>query len=271
MDTKTPPSNESTRDEAGGPTYEAIHSDRNHRGRDRDSISTIATDDHLGHSSEKYNEKSVVETGNGVNISRAEAEFAQLNKELSRTSNISRKLSRTQSRQSHKNQTIADVEKGQNESETSSDEPFDLESVLRGNRNEEEAAGIKSKRIGVVWDGLTVCGIGGVKNYVKVSILFLCLFVCRCLAVLCGRVVGWLFCRQHGTPQIITGANFNLRHFLTPSCHSSTSTRHSRVFSVLARREESSTFSRTSKVLRNREKWSSCLADLALGALRSLK
>jgi hypothetical protein len=172
MDTKSPPSIASTRKEADGPTYEAIHSDRTHQGRDRNSISTVATDDHVGHSSEKYNEKSVVETGSGVNVSRAEAEFAQLNRELSRTSNISRKLSRTQSRQSHKNQTIADVEKGQAESETSSDEPFDLESVLRGNRNEEEAAGIKSKRIGVVWDGLTVKGIGGVKNYVKVSTLF---------------------------------------------------------------------------------------------------
>jgi ATP-binding cassette subfamily G (WHITE) protein 2 (SNQ2) len=192
MDTKTPP-NDSLRNEAGRPTYEAIHSDRNHQGRDRDSISTVATNEDLGHSSEKYNEKSVVETGNGVNISRAEAEFAQLNKELSRTSNISRKLSRTQSRQSHKNQTIADVEKGQDESETSSDEPFDLESVLRGNRNEEEAAGIKSKRIGVVWDGLTVSGIGGVKNYVKVSTLVLCLCALRFLALFGGCVVGWLF------------------------------------------------------------------------------
>jgi ATP-binding cassette subfamily G (WHITE) protein 2 (SNQ2) len=66
--------------------------------------------------------------------------------------------------------TVTDVEKtGIASSDASSEEPFDLEKTLRGGREEEEAAGIKSKRIGVVWDNLTVSGIGGVKNYVKVS------------------------------------------------------------------------------------------------------
>ena len=65
--------------------------------------------------------------------------------------------------------THTDIEKGADGSSISSDEAFDLEKTLRGNRDEEEAAGIKSKRIGVAWDGLTVSGIGGVKNYVKVS------------------------------------------------------------------------------------------------------
>lgn len=89
------------------------------------------------------------------------APFAELNKELSRTSHISR----VQSRQSRKGATHTDVEKA--EDETSSEEQFDLETVLRGNRDEEESAGIKSKRIGVVFEDLTVSGIGGVKNYVK--------------------------------------------------------------------------------------------------------
>jgi ATP-binding cassette subfamily G (WHITE) protein 2 (SNQ2) len=135
--------------ETGGPTFEAIHSpNRNVR---RDSESTIG--DTGLHTTEK--------TGthpHGVNISRAEASFAELNRELSRTS----QLSRVQSRHSRK---AADVEKATDEA--SSEEPFDLESVLRGNRDEEERAGIKSKRIGVVFEDLTVSGIGGVKNYVK--------------------------------------------------------------------------------------------------------
>ncbi|KAF2448646.1 ABC transporter CDR4 [Karstenula rhodostoma CBS 690.94] len=97
----------------------------------------------------------------GVNISRAEAEFAALNRAFSRTSH----LSRTKSRQSRKGAT-ADVEKAFDE-ETGSEEHFDLETVLRGNRDEEERAGIKSKRIGVVFEDLTVSGIGGVKNYAK--------------------------------------------------------------------------------------------------------
>lgn len=94
----------------------------------------------------------------GVNISRAEAEFAALNREFSRTS----QLSRTKSRQSRKGATT-DIEKAVEE-ETGSEEPFDLETVLRGNRDEEETAGIKSKQIGVLFEDLTVSGIGGVKS-----------------------------------------------------------------------------------------------------------
>ncbi|KAF2791825.1 hypothetical protein K505DRAFT_351045 [Melanomma pulvis-pyrius CBS 109.77] len=167
MATKSPPSNSSTREDSdGGVTYEAIHTDRVHRERDRDSISTVTSNDHHAQS-ERYNEKGPVRTTSGVDVQRAEAEFAELSKEFSRSSHIERKLSRTQSRRSHKGQTITDVEKGHDESDISSEEPFDLEKVLRGNRDEEESAGIKSKHIGVVWDGLTVSGIGGVKNYVK--------------------------------------------------------------------------------------------------------
>lgn len=101
----------------------------------------------------------------GVNVQRAEAEFAELNKALSRSSEISRQLSRTQSRRSVTRAALADVEKrGASED---SGEPFDLETTLRGNKSEEEAAGIKSKRIGVLWNDLTVSGVGGVKHYVK--------------------------------------------------------------------------------------------------------
>jgi ABC-type multidrug transport system ATPase subunit/ABC-type multidrug transport system permease subunit len=145
--------------------YEAIHPERSRAQRSRDSISTISSENHTG-SSEKYDEKGVSNGSGGVNVSRAEKDFAQLNRELSHTSNLSRKISRVQSHRSRKHETVADVEKAP-ESETSSEEQFDLQAVLRGNRDEEEAAGIKSKRIGVMWENLTVSGIGGVKNYVK--------------------------------------------------------------------------------------------------------
>lgn len=69
-------------------------------------------------------------------------------------------MSRVQSKQSRKGDVVTDVEKATVEGSESSDEPFDLEATLRGGKDEEEAAGIKSKRIGVVWDGLTVSGIG---------------------------------------------------------------------------------------------------------------
>jgi len=104
----------------------------------------------------------------GVDVRRAEADFAELKRELSHHSRISRQASQHQEQRSG-----IDIEKGglaghASVSPTTSDEePFDLEATLRGNKNEDEKAGIKNKRIGVVWENLTVKGIGGTKNYVK--------------------------------------------------------------------------------------------------------
>jgi ATP-binding cassette subfamily G (WHITE) protein 2 (SNQ2) len=150
-------------------TFEPIHSNRNHINREDDSVTAASVANSTARNSAKYNEKGFSDVTGGVNIHRAEADFAELSKELSRTSNISRRLSRVQSnKQNSKDHALADVEKTAIDGSESSDEPFDLEATLRGSRDEEEEAGIKSKRIGVMWDGLTVSGIGGVKNYVKV-------------------------------------------------------------------------------------------------------
>ncbi|GAB7347060.1 hypothetical protein MBLNU459_g3198t2 [Dothideomycetes sp. NU459] len=102
----------------------------------------------------------------GVNVEQAQAEFAELNRQLTGMSQASRRLSRTQSRRSVKNATVQDLEKAET-SETSDDEQFDLESYLRGNKRLEEEAGIKNKHIGVIWNNLGVKGVGGIKNYVK--------------------------------------------------------------------------------------------------------
>lgn len=138
-----------------GPVYEAIHAGR--IPRESDSITTMSNSTQNDNAQP---EKHVL-SGGGVNVSRAEADFADLNRELSRASH----LSRIQSRQSRKGRVMADIEKAGDED--SSEDQFDLETVLRGNRDEEERSGIKSKRIGVVFEDLTVSGIGGVKNYVK--------------------------------------------------------------------------------------------------------
>lgn len=112
----------------------------------------------------------------GVDVARAEAEFAELKKELSHQSRISRQqISRPRSHQQHEPNSEIDIEKGglgqlgaaSLSATTSDEEPFDLEATLRGNKSEDERAGIKSKRIGVVWSDLTVKGIGGVRNYIK--------------------------------------------------------------------------------------------------------
>ena len=98
----------------------------------------------------------------GVDVLGAQKEFAELQRHISGLSQASRKLSRTQSRKSVKH-GVQDVEKAVSSESSEDAEPFDLEDTLRGNKNLEEEAGIKSKHIGVIWDNLTVKGVGGTK------------------------------------------------------------------------------------------------------------
>lgn len=95
----------------------------------------------------------------GISVQQAEADFADLQRELSRMSRASRRQSR------------GDFEKGELETGlTPSEETFeqfDLEAALRGNLDAEREAGIRPKHIGVYWDGLTVKGMGGETNFVK--------------------------------------------------------------------------------------------------------
>ncbi|KAF2815630.1 ABC transporter CDR4 [Mytilinidion resinicola] len=158
MDTDTPLNHSTQREETSqtlGRVYEAIH---------HEHAADSPRDDYDEKHSAKELERSYSHVDRGVNVERAEAEFAELSKELSRVSQHSRRISRTHSRQKH--ETAADIEKAAS-SEDSEAEQFDLESTLRGNKSEADEAGIKSKRIGVVWDNLTVSGVGGVKNFVK--------------------------------------------------------------------------------------------------------
>lgn len=153
-----------------GVTYESIQPEHTNVPADDDNNSarTASVADTTARNSPRYHESGFSDVRGGVNVQRAEADFAELSKELSRASNQHRRLSRVQSRQSRKDQTVADVEKAGETGSEGSDEPFDLEAVLRGGKDEEEAAGIKSKRIGVVWEDLTVSGIGKVHHLLHV-------------------------------------------------------------------------------------------------------
>ncbi|KAI9654787.1 MAG: hypothetical protein M1821_005781 [Bathelium mastoideum] len=119
----------------------------------------------------------------GVDVDRALQDFAFLSQEMSRASDRTRRVRESISKPTlvgsytsdpdlrhttakGKAQAINDVEKAASRDENG-EEPFDLEATLRGNRRMEEESGIKSKHIGVIWDNLTVKGIGGVKNYIK--------------------------------------------------------------------------------------------------------
>ena len=99
----------------------------------------------------------------GINVKRAEAEFAQLTRELSDYDERHRQLSKTTSRKT----TAADVDVEKTESASEDEEPFNLEEALRGDKEAQVQAGIKLKQIGVIWENLTVSGFGGVKSIVK--------------------------------------------------------------------------------------------------------
>ena len=101
-------------------------------------------------------------TTTGVSVERAEADFAELSRELSGISQGSKGLERSRSRRSRSEKDV-DIEKV----ETRESPRFDLESTLRGQREMDMEVGIRSKRIGVLWEDLGVCGIGGVRNFVK--------------------------------------------------------------------------------------------------------
>ncbi|KAH6647755.1 ABC-2 type transporter-domain-containing protein [Truncatella angustata] len=101
----------------------------------------------------------------GVSVEQATADFAGLQREISGRSRISR-------RQSQATHADGDVEKVANDiaespASASTEDVFDLEAALRGGLEAEQAAGIKSKHIGVYWDGLTVKGMGGMENFVQ--------------------------------------------------------------------------------------------------------
>lgn len=101
----------------------------------------------------------------GVSVERAEEEFAELQRELTGISQRSQRSRRQSTSSAIKKGK--DVEKGTVSDSVSDDEQFDLEGTLRGNKTTDEEAGIRSKRIGVIWEGLTVTGQGGVTNFVK--------------------------------------------------------------------------------------------------------
>ncbi|KAL4772765.1 ABC-2 type transporter-domain-containing protein [Aspergillus nidulans var. acristatus] len=111
------------------------------------------------------NPQGVVSHDSGVNVERAEQEFAELNREFSNISYQVQRLSKHASRNSKTEIHGKDVERSA--SSTDSVEPWDLEAALRGNQAAEVEAGIKSKHIGVIWDNLTVRGIGGSKSFIK--------------------------------------------------------------------------------------------------------
>ncbi|KAJ5113929.1 hypothetical protein N7456_002463 [Penicillium angulare] len=108
------------------------------------------------------NPQGITSVETSVNVERAEQDFSDLNREFSHISHQARYLSKQESKPTV---TLEDLEKARTSHD--SDDSWDLETTLRGNRAAEEEAGIKDKHIGVIWDNLSVRGIGGVKTFIK--------------------------------------------------------------------------------------------------------
>jgi hypothetical protein len=109
-----------------------------------DSVDSLHTRSYERH--EEINSQGVISIRSGVDVEKAEEDFSELNKQFSNISHQARRLSRHASRASKPTATAEDVEKAA--SSTDSDESWDLETALRGNRAAEEEAGIKDKHIG---------------------------------------------------------------------------------------------------------------------------
>lgn len=82
----------------------------------------------------------------GVDVSAAEKEFEELNRQFSSISHQAHRLSVQASRASKTGATAHDVEKA--EGSTSSDDTWDLETTLHGDHVASAEAGIKDKHIG---------------------------------------------------------------------------------------------------------------------------
>lgn len=121
---------------------------------DTESVSTIEENDN---GNEQRVSKELTRLRSGISVEAAEAEFQELQREFTGVSRASRTTKKTN-----------DPEKNvSNVSGSDEDSVFDLELALRGDLDAGVEAGIRSKHIGVFWNGLTVKGLGGKANYVS--------------------------------------------------------------------------------------------------------
>ncbi|TDZ36237.1 ABC transporter G family member 11 [Colletotrichum spinosum] len=133
----------------------------------RSSTSTAADPEQQREEARRNNPNGFSAINTGVSVHQAEAEFAELQRELSGLSRASRRSSHhSRGKPDDAEKAVANVNSASPSSETDG-EQFDLEAVLRGGVEAERQAGIRPKHIGAYWDGLTVTGMGGTTNYVK--------------------------------------------------------------------------------------------------------
>lgn len=110
---------------------------------EKDSISTETGYEEGRENVRSANPNGLSRTDTGVDVERAQKDFAELSQQFSNISQKARRLSKQASRPS-KHEAIDDVE----QSTSSNGEPWDLETALHGSKAAENEAGIKHKHIG---------------------------------------------------------------------------------------------------------------------------
>ncbi|KAI5293121.1 hypothetical protein KEM52_005819 [Ascosphaera acerosa] len=123
--------------------------------------------------SDAYADAGLSRATDGVSVEEARADFAELNRVFTERSVRSRTAATTAAKEKAVREGVVNVDlegTHQVESSETESEPWDLEEVLRGNQQAEIAAGIRPKHIGVIWDNLTVRGVGGAKSHVRTFI-----------------------------------------------------------------------------------------------------
>lgn len=114
--------------------------------QEKDSVSTEVGYEEGRENVRNSNPNGLSRTDTGVDVERAQRDFAELSQQFSNISQQARRLSRQASRPS-KHEAINDVERSSSSS-TTNGEPWDLETALRGSKAAENEAGIKPKHIG---------------------------------------------------------------------------------------------------------------------------
>ena len=133
---------------AHGSLPSQAHTTETHPDQQEDDLDTIA-DEEVYQEIRRHSTNRTTSSQTGVDVKRAEAHFAELNRQLSHISRTSGRLSRTNS----KVVTVQakDVEKAGSSADSEDSEQFDLERTLRQSKQMEEEAGIKDKQIGMYY------------------------------------------------------------------------------------------------------------------------
>jgi hypothetical protein len=138
------------------PSPEAVDEKLSTAAASNDSDGDTPDSDNYEHGREELrvsNPQGMTSSRQGVDVKQAEQDFSELSRQFSSISHQARHISKQASRASKTGTKNEDVEKSA--SSADSEEQWDLETALRGNRAAEVEAGIRDKHIGVYYKDKT--------------------------------------------------------------------------------------------------------------------